>query len=322
MAHEFRPQQSTYVLVAKKTASRFSTPHPQPNFPDHTNTLAPNHFRFLSLAKSPPRIASFRCARGSPQTIRLHEGEDVLRLNPQPHNKPSSVFTATYTQSSRKITPPNCAHPNPHPLNYPIQPSPKTHDRLHHLNPRPLRPIPHRLPPRRRRPHRSLQLALRPPAGRRHDPPHRRHRRRSQQARTRPGHHRRPPVARPRLGRGPVLPIPAPRSLQRRRAKMPRQRQRLPLLLRRRKIRRWRSRRRRRHRHRKSSPHRPLLLPRRQTFQSRRKTRHPLPRPRRKNRTSPTPSSAIANSTTKRSKTSSSSAPAKTAKSGACPLTR
>ncbi len=67
---------------------------------------------------------------------------------------------------------------------------------------------------------------------------------------------------------------------------------------------------------RKSSPHRPLLLPRRQALQSRRKTRRPLPRPRRQNRISPTPSSANANSPTKKSKTSSSSAPAKTAKSG------
>jgi len=32
----------------------------------------------------------------------------------------------------------------------------------HHARSRPLRPVPHRLPPRRRRPHGSLQLALRP----------------------------------------------------------------------------------------------------------------------------------------------------------------
>ena len=45
--------------------------------------------------------------------------------------------------------------------------------------PRPIRSIAHRLPPRRRRPHRALQLAVRAPARRRVRAAHRRHRRRA-----------------------------------------------------------------------------------------------------------------------------------------------
>ena len=82
-------------------------------------------------------------------------------------------------------------------------------------SPRSLRPLPHRLPPRRRRPHRAVQLALRPPH-RRHDrAPDRGHRPGAEHRRPHPGDPRRARLARHHLGRGAVLPgrvrRPAPR---------------------------------------------------------------------------------------------------------------
>ena len=124
---------------------------------------------------------------------------------------------------------------------------------------------------------------------------------------------RRPAMAGPRLGRGPVPPVrsawpsTAPRKNCSRAA-------RLSLLLRRRKIC-WRRRTpRKAPRHRKSCPpHHPLRLPRRQAFQSRRKTRSPFSRRRKARLThSTTPFSARGKSPTTRSRTSSSCAPAKT----------
>ena len=66
---------------------------------------------------------------------------------------------------------------------------------------RPLRPVPHRLPARRRRPHGALQLALRAPPRRHVRAAHRGHRRRALVGRHGHGHPRRPALARPRLGR-------------------------------------------------------------------------------------------------------------------------
>ena len=67
----------------------------------------------------------------------------------------------------------------------------------------PLRAVADRLPARRRRAHRALQLALRPPARRRVRPADRRHRRRALVGRHGHRHPRQPAVARPRLGRRP-----------------------------------------------------------------------------------------------------------------------
>ena len=69
-------------------------------------------------------------------------------------------------------------------------------------DPRPFRAVAHRLPARRRRPHRALQLALRAAARRRVRAAHRGHRRRAVVRRDGRGHPRRPALARPRLGRG------------------------------------------------------------------------------------------------------------------------
>ena len=68
-------------------------------------------------------------------------------------------------------------------------------------DPRPLRPVSHRLPARRRRPHRALQLALRAPARRHVRAAHRGHRRRAVVGGDGHRHPRRPALARPRLGR-------------------------------------------------------------------------------------------------------------------------
>ena len=73
-------------------------------------------------------------------------------------------------------------------------------------SPRPLRPLPHRLPPRRRRPHRPVQLALRPEHRRHLRPAHRGHRQGAEHRRAHPGDPRRARLARHHLGRGAVLP--------------------------------------------------------------------------------------------------------------------
>ena len=57
-------------------------------------------------------------------------------------------------------------------------------------------PSPDRVPPRRRRPHGAVQLALRPPDRRHHRPPHRGHRPRAQHGGPHQGHPRRPDLAR------------------------------------------------------------------------------------------------------------------------------
>ena len=72
------------------------------------------------------------------------------------------------------------------------------------MKPRPIRPFAHRLPPHRRRAHRAVQLALRPPHRRHVHPAHRGHRRRAQFPGGRGRHPQRPALARPRLGRRPA----------------------------------------------------------------------------------------------------------------------
>ena len=82
-------------------------------------------------------------------------------------------------------------------------------------DPHPLRSQPHRLPAHRRRPHRALQLGVRAPPRRQVHPAHRGHRPRALDAGIGAGHPRRDALARPRLGRGPVLPDAAPRRATR-----------------------------------------------------------------------------------------------------------
>jgi hypothetical protein len=89
---------------------------------------------------------------------------------------------------------------------------------------RPLRSVPHRLPPHRRGSHRPVQLALRPPHRRHLHPPHRGHRRRPQY----PGSHRRHPVAvsagsasTGTKARPPATPGPQPRRLPAPTSKVP-----------------------------------------------------------------------------------------------------
>ena len=90
---------------------------------------------------------------------------------------------------------------------------------------RPFRPIAHRLPARRRRPHRALQLAARPPRRRRVRAAHRGHRRRAIVGRDGRRHPAGDALARPGLGRRArrrraartVLPVAALRSAPRRR---------------------------------------------------------------------------------------------------------
>ena len=71
-----------------------------------------------------------------------------------------------------------------------------------HDAPRPFRSLANRLPPRRRRPHRALQLALRAPSRRHVHPAHRRHRRAALVVGDGERHPRRALVAGYRLGRG------------------------------------------------------------------------------------------------------------------------
>src|SRR2546425_117060 len=74
---------------------------------------------------------------------------------------------------------------------------------------RPLRALAHRVPAHRGRPHRAVQLALGAEEQGRVRAPHRGHRPVAQHAAERTGDHRRPQVARPRLGRGPGRGRPA-----------------------------------------------------------------------------------------------------------------
>ena len=83
--------------------------------------------------------------------------------------------------------------------------------------PGPVRAVPDGLPPRRRRPHRPVQLALRPPRRRHVRAADRGHRRRAVPAGVDRGHPDDPAVAGPRLGRGPVPPVGAVRPPPRRR---------------------------------------------------------------------------------------------------------
>ena len=95
-----------------------------------------------------------------------------------------------------------------------------------------IRPVAHRLPARRRRAHRALQLALCAPPWRHVHPAHRRHRRRALAGRNGHRHSRRPAVAGHRLGRGSgdrrparaVFSVTAARSLSRGREAAARQR--------------------------------------------------------------------------------------------------
>src|SRR5690606_32455833 len=76
---------------------------------------------------------------------------------------------------------------------------------------RPVRPLANRGPARRRGPFRSLQLADGPRQRRRLRPAHRGHRPRALHAGERRPDPRRAALARPGLGRGPDLPVPAGR---------------------------------------------------------------------------------------------------------------
>ena len=75
----------------------------------------------------------------------------------------------------------------------------------------PVRALAHGLPPRRRRPHRPVQLALRPPDRRRVPAAHRGHRHRAQPARADRRHPALDPVARPGVGRRAGAPVRPPR---------------------------------------------------------------------------------------------------------------
>ena len=79
------------------------------------------------------------------------------------------------------------------------------------------RPRAHRVPARRRRPGRPVQLAVRPPRGRHVRPAHRGHRPRAVPRRAGGGHRAVAEVARPRLGRGPLPPVRAHAPLRGRR---------------------------------------------------------------------------------------------------------
>ena len=97
-------------------------------------------------------------------------------------------------------------------------------------HPHPLRSQPHRLPAHRRRAHRALLLGLRAPARRQVRPAHRGHRPGALHRGLGEGDPRRHEVARPGLGRGPVLPDAAPRALPGSRGAADRRGQGLPLL--------------------------------------------------------------------------------------------
>ncbi len=81
--------------------------------------------------------------------------------------------------------------------------------------PAPLRTVTHRLPARRRGALGLVQLAPRPPGGRRDDPAHRGHRRRAQPPRAHRQHPRDAPLARARLGWRARPPVRSDRSLHR-----------------------------------------------------------------------------------------------------------
>src|ERR1051325_10780940 len=108
-----------------------------------------------------------------------------------------------------------------------------------HARPRPLRPLADRPPPRRRRAHGHLQLALRPPPWRHVHPPRRGHGRRALHAPVRGDGPRRSALARPAVGGGAgrrrspraVPAVGARRALRRGRAGALGERRRLPLLL-------------------------------------------------------------------------------------------
>ena len=79
----------------------------------------------------------------------------------------------------------------------------------------PVRAVTHRLPAPRQRPHGPVQLAVRPPHGRRLPRAGRGHRHRAQPARAHRHHLRVDALARPRLGRGARPPVRSPRRLPR-----------------------------------------------------------------------------------------------------------
>src|SRR5450759_2373676 len=93
---------------------------------------------------------------------------------------------------------------------------------------RAFRALPDRLPPRGRRPHGALQLALRAPAWRHVHPPDRGHRRRKEPPRADGPDPPCDALAGPRLGRGPFLPERAEPSLSRGGGPPPRRGQGLP----------------------------------------------------------------------------------------------
>ena len=113
-----------------------------------------------------------------------------LRLRPKPPARdrpPAQPDAPTAPARQRSHLP-----PDRRPIIRPLMPAHRRH---------PLRPVAHRLPPRRRCAHRAVQLAPRPPPRRRQvPPPHRRHRPRPQHRAGGAPTARRPPLARPALG--------------------------------------------------------------------------------------------------------------------------